>query len=235
MCALVKISAAMINTSIRNRHSGRSSSPNLSVEVGTHPEVVVVRRRPVTERRAPQPAQRLPFPKIGHLDPGFEEGASSVGLPSAQQGAYPLQDHSAVRGNLFRRRVDHHETAGGLTRGQQMVGGLDQQRQAGRRLSDGAGIQFRGAHVIAPCTGEQGQPADRPRRRPELVGAQVAEPRCLEVSAGVRPEWRSSVDPTSPPLHGRARRPASRDRWHQAHPLPRQSWSTSPVRASATR
>ena len=132
------------------------------VEVGTHLEVVVVRRRPVAERGAPQCSQCLPLPKIGNLDLGFEEGTGRVGLPVGQQRACPLQDQPAVHRNLFRCCVDHRQAGGGSTRGQQVIGGFDQQWQAGRRLSDGAGVQVRGARIIAPATGEQRQTAGCP-------------------------------------------------------------------------
>ena len=86
----------------------------------------MVRQRPVAERRRPQRPERLPLPKIGHLDPGFKEGTGRVGLPVGQQGACPLQDQPAVRRNLLRRCVDHRQAGGRSTRGQQLVGGLDQ-------------------------------------------------------------------------------------------------------------
>jgi hypothetical protein len=91
----------------------------------------VVWQRPVVESRPPQRPKRLPLPKIGHLDPGFEEGTSRVGLPVGEQGARPLQHQPAVPGNLCRRCVDQRETGLGSTRSQQLVGGLD---NSGRQL-----------------------------------------------------------------------------------------------------
>ena len=58
--------------------------PTSSVEVGTHPEIVLVWQRPVAERHAPQRSQRLSLSKIGHLDSRFEESPSSVDLPVRQ-------------------------------------------------------------------------------------------------------------------------------------------------------
>ena len=55
-----------------------------------------------------------------------KEGVSGVDSPDGQQGPYPLQDHSAVRGDPVRRGVDHRKARGRLTRGQQLNGSLDQ-------------------------------------------------------------------------------------------------------------
>src|SRR5215211_2203428 len=103
-----------------SRPAGKPTCPRSTsaVEVGTHPEVVVIRRGPVAERRAPECAQSLSLPKIGHLDPGFEEGTGRVNLPTGEQGTCPLQDHSAVHSDLFRRRIDHRQADRGPTGGQ---------------------------------------------------------------------------------------------------------------------
>jgi hypothetical protein len=86
--------------------------PSSLLEVGTHPEVVAVGQWPVAVRGLPERFKRLSLPKIGHLDPGFEESASVVDSPDGQQGADPLQDHSAVRRDAVRRGVDHREARG---------------------------------------------------------------------------------------------------------------------------
>src|SRR5829696_8532756 len=103
-----------------SRPAGKPTCPRSTSagEVGTEPEVVVIRRRPVAERRARECAKSLPRPKRGQLDPGFEEGAGRINLPTGEQGTCPLQDHSAVHSDLFRRRIDHRQAEGGPTGGQ---------------------------------------------------------------------------------------------------------------------
>jgi hypothetical protein len=49
-------------------------------------------------------------------------------------------DRLAVKSNLFRCQIDYRKAHGGLTSGKQLVGGLDEHRQAGSRLADGAGV-----------------------------------------------------------------------------------------------
>src|SRR5688500_2024817 len=72
--------------------SGNPLQPS-AAEVGTHPEVVLVRQWPVAEGRPPQLAQRLPLSKIRYFNPGFEESTGRVGLSVGQQCTCPLQHH----------------------------------------------------------------------------------------------------------------------------------------------
>src|SRR5215212_10745513 len=192
-------------------NSGSSSV----AEVGTHPEVEMVGQRPVAERGPPQVPQRLSLPKVGDLDPGSKQGTGRVGLPVGQQGAGALKNQSAVDSNLARRGVDHPQAGAWSAGGEQLLGGLREQRQAGRRLSNCAGVQVRGARMVARGSGEQSQTASRPGCRPELVGPQVAEPGPGKIFTRVGPDGGHEFAP--PPVRRPVehRPPAVRDRWYQ--------------------
>ena len=183
-------------------------------EVGTHPEVEVVGQRPVAERCPPQVPHRLSLPKVGDLEPGSKQGTGRVRLPVGQQGAGALKNQSAVDSKLARRGVDHRQAGAWSTGGEQLLGGLHEQRQAGRRLSDGAEVQVRGARMIARGGGEQSQTAGRPRCRPELVGPLLPEPGRGKISTRVGPDGghESAPPPVRPPVEHRP--PAVRDRWY---------------------
>ena len=120
-----------------------------------------------------------------------------------------------MHSNLFRRRVDQRQAGGRSTRGQQLAGRLDQQRQAGRRLGDGPGVEFRGGCVIVTAGGEHRHTTGRPGCRGELVGAQVVQPRCLKITASVSPNSDHELAPPAARCAVEYRCPTIRDRGHQ--------------------